>query len=439
MRTLTKTLSSLALSVALVAATVPIPSMAAPFTDTSGHWAQQAIENLSQKGILTGYPTGEFRPEGRVTRAEFATMLVKAQNLGNRFEDNGSNFIDVPRSFWAYQPIEIVSDKGLVSGYPGGYFKPGQSISRAEAMAILASVAGAPFPTQAEASSILRDFSDSHQVPQWAERAVAAAVQSGIFTNFPSSGLIEPNRPATRAEVAMMTQQLQDYQVARLRPPAAPAMGANPEGPWNTPPSTTGSISQQNALIKGQVSMVPARTVFTGVVTQPISSDRSQVGDGVALTLDRPMLSPAGEIVIPQGSQVLGAITRIEPAGRGEKNAGIVFDFDRVRMPDGKVFPLSAEINTEQGILVGGTTKGRVARVAGRTVGGAAIGGVAGAAIGRITGGKKRTDEGLLWGSIIGSGLGAASAVASKGKEVIVEPGEALELRLRQPLTVTSP
>lgn len=439
MNPMTKTATSV-LTALVLFLTMALPGFAAQFTDISGHWAQQAIENLSQRGILTGYPNGTFRPEGQITRAEFAAMLVKAMNLDNQFVPQGTRFVDVPTTFWGYRPIEIVAAKGYVSGYPGGYFRPYQNISKAEALSILVNAANVPLPSPEEADRILNATQDGALVPQWAQRAVAAAVQSGIFTGsgsaFARNGLyLEANQPATRAEVAMMTSNLQDYIAGRLRPSTTPT--ASQQQPGGS--TMTGSATQQGDVIRGRVSVVPAMTVFSGIMTQTISSDRSQVGDPVTLTLDRPLLSAAGEIVIPQGSQVMGTITRIEPAGRGEKNATMDMDFNRVVTPEGRTFQVSAEVNTEEGTLVGGSTRGRVARVTGRTLGGAAIGGAAGALLGRITGGKERTNEGLLWGSIIGSGLGAASAVVSRGKEVVVQPGEVLELRLRQPLTVSNP
>src|SRR5690606_26559313 len=143
-------------------------------------------------------------------------------------------------------------------------------------------------------------------------------------------------------------------------------------------------VSPQGDLLRGAVSVVPAQTIFTGMVAQPISSDRNQVGDMISITLDRPLLSASGEVVIPQNSQVFGFISAITPVGRLEKNASVVLDFNRVVTPSGQTFPLTARINAENGELKGGTTKGRVGQIAGKTVGGAAVGGAAGAILGAI-------------------------------------------------------
>lgn len=435
----------------LLSASLALPAAAALYTDISGHWAQQSIENLSQQGIITGYPTGEFKPEGRITRAEFAAMLVKAKGWNNQPVSGISRFVDVPATFWGYRPIEIVSSKGLVSGYPGGYYRPTQNITRAEAMSILVNSAGVPLPTQAEADQILRGFSDQMQIPQWARRNVAAAVQSGIFVNFPSTALIEPNQPATRAEVAVMANRMQDYLANRNRPPMGmgptannPMPGTGKDTPY-TSPGMPGNMNyasppanSNSGTIHGRVSVVPAQTVFTGVVTTAFSSDRSRVGDPVTMTLDRPIISAGGEIVVPQGSQAFGRITAIEPAGRTEKNAAVDLDFNRIVTPDGRTFNISAEVNAEQGLLKGGTTKGRIARTAGRTAGGAALGAGIGALAGALKSGNDKADDYALRGALLGGSVGAASAIIGKGNEVLVNPGDTLELKLRQPLTVSN-
>ncbi|WP_054671071.1 S-layer homology domain-containing protein [Calditerricola satsumensis] len=72
------------------------------FSDvTSNHWAKDAIEYLAIKGILKGRNENFFEPEGKITRAEFAAVLVRIlPNLpcchnksGNGFDDGQSNFI----------------------------------------------------------------------------------------------------------------------------------------------------------------------------------------------------------------------------------------------------------------------------------------------------------------------------------------------------------
>ncbi|MGJ8495984.1 S-layer homology domain-containing protein, partial [Glaesserella parasuis] len=91
----------------------PLLATAAIFPDTQANWARNAIQTLSDQGIITGYPDGSFRPDGLVTRAEFSAVLVKALGL-NASASGAQTFSDVPTTHWAYPSIETVRASGLV-------------------------------------------------------------------------------------------------------------------------------------------------------------------------------------------------------------------------------------------------------------------------------------------------------------------------------------
>ncbi|MGI5891023.1 MAG: S-layer homology domain-containing protein, partial [Tissierellia bacterium] len=87
-------------------------------------------------GIISGYPDGTFRPSAPITRAEFATIAAKFDNL-----DLGipSKFTDIA-GHWAERYITSAENKGWVQGYPDMTFKPEQDITRAEAMTLINNV-----------------------------------------------------------------------------------------------------------------------------------------------------------------------------------------------------------------------------------------------------------------------------------------------------------
>lgn len=100
-----------------------------PFTDvTPDAWYAQAVMKLAQMGILKGYEDGSFKPAASITRAEFATVASRFDKL----ETGSKTFSDVPLSHWAYAAISSATEKGWVSGYEDGTFKPEKAITRAE-------------------------------------------------------------------------------------------------------------------------------------------------------------------------------------------------------------------------------------------------------------------------------------------------------------------
>lgn len=75
-----KKVGKMTLSMALAAALAfaPAQAFAAPATDISGHWAEKVITQWQEKGLISGYEDGTFKPDNSVTRAEFVIMLNKA-------------------------------------------------------------------------------------------------------------------------------------------------------------------------------------------------------------------------------------------------------------------------------------------------------------------------------------------------------------------------
>lgn len=108
--------------------------MATSFTDVkSGEWYAKAINTLASRGILGGYEDGTFKPSANITRAEFAA-------IASRFDDLSSgtaSFKDVPSTHWAYSYIVSAATKGWITGYEDGTFKPEANITRAEVVTLV--------------------------------------------------------------------------------------------------------------------------------------------------------------------------------------------------------------------------------------------------------------------------------------------------------------
>ena len=108
-------------------------SYPASFSDvTSAHWAANYIGYMEQFGIVRGYSDGTFRPNAPITRAEFAAICCRFEQL----TDGAATFPDVPASHWAAKSISYAAKRGWVTGYADGTFKPGNNITRAEVAAV---------------------------------------------------------------------------------------------------------------------------------------------------------------------------------------------------------------------------------------------------------------------------------------------------------------
>ncbi len=171
------------------------------FADIQSHWAQAYIEALAAKNIISGDSDGTFRPSDRVTRAEFAAIINKA--FAPVPERPGANFVDVRSDLWAYKAIQAAYQGGFLSGYPGQVFRPDDHISRVDVIVSLAS----GLKLLSNNQSVLSVYSDASQIPNYGVRAVAGATEKQLVVNYPTLGQLNPNREATRAEVAAFIYQ----------------------------------------------------------------------------------------------------------------------------------------------------------------------------------------------------------------------------------------
>ena len=204
------------LSLGLLAAAIPTviarPSQAqesaiplVEFSDTQGHWAAACIERMGSGGYMEGYANRRFLPNNTMSRAEFAAVMVKIYVNAQKVR-SAPRFADVPVGFWAEEAITKAYERGLLEGYPNNQFKPGEPISRAQAITILAKAEGLRDPDDAEAI-LNRLYVDQGEIPGYARRAIAAATEKRLVVNYPAVEQLRPNASIVRGEVAAMLCQ----------------------------------------------------------------------------------------------------------------------------------------------------------------------------------------------------------------------------------------
>lgn len=157
---------------------------------------------MAKKGIIKGYSDGTFRPENPITRAEFLSVTMKSLNI-----DVGSSivtvFTDIPTDgSWMIPYIEKARLLGIAQGQTiNGIlkFRPNDSITRAEAIAILLNAA----KISVDLSVITTEFKDIPLVDGgWMIPYVVRAQSLGIINGQIIDGVLKfrPNDSITRAE-----------------------------------------------------------------------------------------------------------------------------------------------------------------------------------------------------------------------------------------------
>lgn len=102
------------------------------FSDISGHWAQEYIRLAASAGVVVGKEDGKFAPNNNVTRQELVAMLMRARGLS--VTGTAVTFTDGDKiASWAKESVNLASANGIVKGDPSGAFRPQDNVTKAEA------------------------------------------------------------------------------------------------------------------------------------------------------------------------------------------------------------------------------------------------------------------------------------------------------------------
>ncbi|MEQ8175512.1 MAG: S-layer homology domain-containing protein [Syntrophomonadaceae bacterium] len=172
----------------------PPTARASGFSDIQGHWAEASINQLIASQAISGYPDNTFRPENSITRAEFASIVMKAFNFVPKA--NVVVFFDTYKH-WAKDAISNATAYGIVSGYDTVTFGPEDYVTR-EQMALMIYHA-----CSMEGSFQGKSFTDQASISSWANDAVAAISQKNLMGGY-ADGSFNPRGLATRAEAATL-------------------------------------------------------------------------------------------------------------------------------------------------------------------------------------------------------------------------------------------
>lgn len=182
----------------------PTASPTVKFSDVpSDYWAAPFVEALSARQIIAGFRDGKFGPDQPMTRAQFAAILPKVIERSANL--NSIKFKDVQSDYWAAAFIDKTVKMGYLKGYPGNIFRPNEPVSRVQVLAALTN--GLNLKATTSPTKTLAIFKDAKQVPSWATNQVTAATEAGLVVNYPKREMLNPTKPATRAEVAAMVYQ----------------------------------------------------------------------------------------------------------------------------------------------------------------------------------------------------------------------------------------
>lgn len=221
----------LSVTLSLMALLQNLPAIAQVPESNSGIPAD-SIQQVTAVKWMTNFPDGKFYPERLLSRAELASIMVKAFRLDKREAVTKANLTipDVPRSYWAFNDIQTVLKTDIMKGYRGNEFFPNQKVTKAEALAIFAQAYGVfQFPDEA-VNEILASHPDEKSIPTWARKAIATVATEG-FLNTDAQGNISPLKPVTRGDMAYVLSKYLQRQQRQPETPEVPIIQNSPQSP----------------------------------------------------------------------------------------------------------------------------------------------------------------------------------------------------------------
>ena len=172
------------------------------FSDMEGYeWANDAVEELYRKNIISGVGNGMFMPGAQITREEFVKMIVAA--FGISASDEQVYFSDVKTDEWYYPYIASAYSSGLVKGVREDMFGTGENITREDMAVICCRV----MPELLKSSDAGADFFDFDEISDYASNSVSALYHAGIIKGMNDNRFV-PQDTAIRAQAAVIISRM---------------------------------------------------------------------------------------------------------------------------------------------------------------------------------------------------------------------------------------
>lgn len=247
-------------------------SFAVEFVDVpQGFWAYEQIDTLTNENVIGGYPENYFMPQNLVTRAEYASMVIKVLGQDKIPIETMYSFEDIDNSHWAFGSVVRAVNLDILKPADDGYFYPNDYVTRSEVITFLVNILKTEDITKKEAITALQNaYLDFDDVPDWFKvTAGKAEVINVIAKEPPRENYLDYDRYITRAQMAVFLFNLKRETDMYMQQEALAEIS----------PKIAEGIIVENVFQDGDIVTLPAQTVLPIVVSGQISSDKSVPGE----------------------------------------------------------------------------------------------------------------------------------------------------------------
>ncbi len=291
-------MAPLALALAISSSSV----FAAPtFTDLdTNHWAYAQIMNLAENNVVVGYPDETYKPDAEITRAEFASMVVKALKQENAEITETIDFSDVAQDNWAWENVQRAVRFDLIEESEDNLFRPEDKVTKAECVEIVVNSLKTEEMSLEEAKEILANkYLDTENVSEEVLVKIAKAEKLNLVTKNPADEQTTlAAKPATRAEIAVYLYNMMEQ--VRLTP--------NEKIEEVLKPIEADGVVLEDAIVKGNIGIIPAGTIIPLVIETDLNSQTSVVSDVFEAKVPKNLVTSQKYLLIKEGSTIKGLL-----------------------------------------------------------------------------------------------------------------------------------
>lgn len=422
--------SGIALVALGLTTTVPALVMAqtrVSFSDIQDHWARPFIQTLAQEGLVNGFTDRTFQPDQTISRDQFNSIVNQVFNnqnirLNQEFNTTAANYWS-SFNFQNNRPI------------PPNQLQGTDSLSRLQV--VMAITNGLGLAPRGNPQTVLGVYQDISRIPRPAVDGLAAATENGLVVNYPDVQFFDPNKPATRAEVAAFIYQalvnqgvfypVSNRNAASYIVQPGTGVANNPNSSSSNNPSNSNNSNPVTSNPQNFGNRIATNTLINVRYpqAQKIVITPGENQNLVLLVADN-ITNNQGQVIIPANSQVEGQLTS---RFNGSQFMGAQFIAQRLiignqaytfnassRLINGQ----AAEAVSQQGV------GDAVISTAARTILGTVLGGGGGFSL-----------EGIL-GTILGGGNRPAPNPNAGNQLVIINPATDLQLTTQSDLVLNN-
>ena len=278
-------------------------SYAYDYTDLDeSHWAYKYIQMLTDEGVVVGYPDGSFHPNEYVTRAEYASMAIKGLKMQDYYVKEVIEFDDIPLDYWAYDQIQRAAYFDLIDSN-NKTFNPDGTVTRAHAISIVVNALTTENLSEEKAREILKNtYLDYYIIDEKFIITAGKATLLGLVVEVPNKkNVLDADKPATRAELCAFLFKMMEE--AKLNPnkKIADAM-----------PKVAQGIVIDNASVEGNVATIPAGTVLPIASANKYSTQTNVAGQEFLAKTSDNLVTKQNYLMFKKDDYIAGRILDVK-------------------------------------------------------------------------------------------------------------------------------